>query len=81
MANAHAEVEVIQKASDQGLTQGRDMRIVVEGEPVCTYCRSDIRNMADQAGLNRVEVYEAQTGKTLVWERRPDGMMGKVKER
>jgi hypothetical protein len=79
MANAHAEVEVIQKARDQGLTQGRDMQITVDGKPVCDYCKSDIRNMADEAGLNRVEVYETATGNTLVWERLPDGTMGRVK--
>lgn len=42
-------------------------------------CKSDIRNMADKAGLNRVEVYETETGKMLVWERLPDGTMGRVK--
>ncbi|MCH4091115.1 cytidine deaminase-like fold-containing protein [Acetobacter sp.] len=81
MSTAHAEIEVIQKAFDAGLTKGHDMTIKVTGQPVCSYCRSDIRAMADKAGLNKIEIYETTTGKTLVSIRQPNGSMSKMSEK
>ncbi|WKE65263.1 hypothetical protein PVT67_16600 [Gallaecimonas kandeliae] len=71
MANAHAEVAVIQRAYDKGLTSGRNMSIVVRGEEVCSYCQSSTNIMAaaERAGLNSLKLVEAETGKTFTWTR------------
>ncbi len=75
MATAHAEIGVIQQAYDAGITTGSTMRIRVTGKDICSYCRSDIRHAADQAGLARLEVYEVSTGSTYVTIRNPDNTM------
>ncbi|HSC76227.1 MAG TPA: hypothetical protein VLB90_08330 [Pseudomonadales bacterium] len=52
MSNAHAEVGVIQQAYEAGVTQGADMSIVVRGqEPLCSYCSSNVWDMATRAEL------------------------------
>ncbi|MFU7279840.1 DUF637 domain-containing protein, partial [Pseudomonas aeruginosa] len=42
MADAHAEIGVIQKAFNEGKTVGSDMTMNVVGKDVCGYCRGDI---------------------------------------
>ncbi|NIG76590.1 hypothetical protein F3J34_23780 [Klebsiella sp. Ap-873] len=68
MGTAHAEVGVIQQAYDKGMTNGKDMLMSVKGEPVCSYCLSDIKAMADRAGLKSLTIFEEGTGRTLYWE-------------
>ena len=64
MANAHAEIGVVQQASDAGLTAGQDMTIIVRGKSVCTYCNSDLINAADAANLRSLTVVDTITGVT-----------------
>ncbi|WP_312047213.1 hypothetical protein, partial [Erwinia sp.] len=68
MATAHAEVGTIQQAYEQGITKGRDMQLIVTGKPVCDFCRTDIRTMAEKSGLKSLTIFEEATGKTLYWE-------------
>lgn len=68
MAEAHAEVGVIQQAYEAGLTKNADMAITVKGKPLCSYCKSDVVSMAKAAELSSLTVYEEATGKVLQWE-------------
>ncbi len=68
MGTAHAEVGVIQQAFDKGMTQGREMAMSVAGKEVCNYCLSDVRAMAEKAGLKSLTVYEEATGNVLFWQ-------------
>ena len=79
MANAHAEIGLIQQAYDAGLTQGQSMTIVVRGEAVCTFCRNSTNLVAaaDRAGLNTLEVVDTQTQITYVWTRGSKGLIEK----
>ena len=56
MADAHAEIGVIQQAYDAGVTKGADMVMEVKGLRVCSYCMSDIPAMAEKAGLNSLKI-------------------------
>jgi len=67
MANAHAEVAVIQRAFDAGLTRGKEMTIVVRGEAVCTYCRDYLGDMAAAAGLKKLTVVDTAGNKIRTW--------------
>jgi RHS repeat-associated protein len=69
MEDAHAEVGSIQQAFDAGITMGADMEMTVTGLKVCDYCRSDVPHMAEKAGLNSLTLFEAVTGKTLIWKK------------
>ena len=73
MANAHAEIGVIQQAADAGFTKGQEMTIVVRGKDVCSFCQSDLGDMANLSGLNRLTVVETTTGKVYTWARNSDG--------
>ena len=75
MANAHAEIGVIQQAFDSGLTQGQSMTIVVRGEAVCTCCKmsANLIAAADRAGLNSLTVVDSVAGKTYTWTRGNSG--------
>lgn len=75
MANAHAEVGLVQQAYDAGLTQGQSMTIVVRGEAVCTYCQqsTNLIAAANRAGLNSLQVVDTVTGRTYVWTRGSSG--------
>ena len=68
MGTAHAEVGVIQQAYDKGMTNGKDMLMSVKGEPVCSYCLSDVKAMAAKSGLKSLTIFEEDTGRTLYWE-------------
>ncbi|KYQ98298.1 hypothetical protein AWY96_07140 [Serratia plymuthica] len=68
MGTAHAEVGVIQQAFDKGMTQGREMAMSVAGKEVCNYCLSDVRAMAEKAGLKSLTIYEEATGNVLFWQ-------------
>lgn len=68
MADAHAEVGVIQRAYEAGLTKNGEMVMTVKGRKVCDYCLSDVVNMAEAARLKSLTIYELEIGKTLYWE-------------
>jgi len=68
MGTAHAEVGVIQQAFDKGMTQGREMAMSVAGKEVCNYCLSDVKTMAEKAGLKSLTIYEEATGNVLFWQ-------------
>ncbi len=69
MGEAHAEVGTVQQAFEAGVTKGADMTMTVTGKPVCGYCRGDVAAMAEASGLKSLTIYEAETGKTLFWEK------------
>ncbi|UJD92647.1 hypothetical protein FS594_27260 (plasmid) [Rahnella aquatilis] len=69
MATAHAEVGTIQQAYEQGMTAGRSMEMSVSGKPVCGYCLSDIKSMAEKSGLKSLTIFEEKSGDTLYWEK------------
>jgi hypothetical protein len=75
MANAHAEVGLVQQAYDAGLTQGQSMTIVVRGEAVCTYCQqsTNLIAAANRAGLNSLQVVDTVAGRTYLWIRGSSG--------
>jgi filamentous hemagglutinin len=71
MADAHAEIGVIQQAYDAGNTSGSDMSMTVSGKDVCGYCKGDIAAAAEKAGLNSLTVHafndQTQQPVTYVW--------------
>ena len=69
MANAHAEIGVIQQAHNAGLAKGADLKITVTGKEICSYCRSDIVSSAKAADVKSVTIYEEKTGLTYYWRR------------
>jgi filamentous hemagglutinin len=56
MADAHAEIGVIQQAYNAGKTQGADMAMSVAGKDVCGFCKGDIAAAAEKAGLKSLTV-------------------------
>lgn len=72
MADAHAEIGVIQKAFNEGKTVGSDMTMNVVGKDVCGYCRGDIAAAASKSGLKSLTIQAKDdiTGlpKTYYWE-------------
>lgn len=79
MAEAHAEIGAIQQAYENGVTEGKNMVIHVQGRDVCTYCRNDIATAARKAGLrsvtvraidekNRLHIYTWSSGKNSLKE-------------
>ncbi|MFT0635839.1 hypothetical protein ACMFY5_27650, partial [Pseudomonas sihuiensis] len=58
MADAHAEIGVIQQAYNAGKTAGASMELTVSGKAVCGYCRGDIAAMAEKSGLTSLTVKE-----------------------
>ncbi|MCV4159731.1 VENN motif pre-toxin domain-containing protein, partial [Pseudomonas aeruginosa] len=72
MADAHAEIGVIQKAFNEGKTVGSDMTMNVVGKDICGYCRGDIAAAASKSGLKSLTIQAKDdiTGlpKTYYWE-------------
>lgn len=68
MAQAHAEIGVIQQAYEQGMTKGQDMTMTLKGKLVCSYCISDVASMGKAAELKSIKIHEDESGKTLYWE-------------
>lgn len=68
MANAHAEIEAMQKAYDAGVTKGAHMTIDLTGQNMCTFCRSNVAAMADEIGLNSLTV-NGPAGEVSTWVR------------
>lgn len=67
MANAHAEIGLIQQAFDAGLTRGQGMTIVVRGEEVCSFCKTNLTAAADRSGLNNLKVVDTVKGRVYEW--------------
>lgn len=72
MANAHAEIGVIQQAYNAGKTQDANLTINVVGKDVCSYCKGDIAAAAQASGAKSVTVnaIDNKTGlpKSYIWE-------------
>ena len=64
MADAHAEIGVMQQFSDLGNTKGKHMDLTVKGQEVCDYCKSDIKSMAKSMELESITIHEVETNKT-----------------
>lgn len=56
MADAHAEIGVIQQAYNAGKTQGADMTMSVAGKDVCGFCKGDIAAAAEKSGLSSLTI-------------------------
>ncbi|WP_445178662.1 cytidine deaminase-like fold-containing protein [Pseudomonas sp. McL0111] len=56
MADAHAEIGVIQQAYNAGKTQGADMAMSVTGKDVCGFCKGDIAAAAEKSGLSSLTI-------------------------
>ncbi|MCD5989799.1 DUF637 domain-containing protein [Pseudomonas sp. CDFA 553] len=56
MADAHAEIGVIQQAYNAGKTQGADMAMSVAGKDVCGFCKGDIAAAAEKSGLSSLTI-------------------------
>lgn len=67
MATAHAEIGVIQQASNAGITKGADMTLSIQGKAVCQFCRGDIPAAAQNAGLKSLTIINETTGVTWYW--------------
>jgi hypothetical protein len=66
MSNAHAEIEVMQKAHDAGIANGSNMTIQLTGQDMCGFCRSNVAAMADKIGLNNLTVI-GPNGEMSTW--------------
>lgn len=53
MADANAEIGVIQEAYNAGKTQGADMAMSVAGKDVCEFCKDDIAAAAENPDLKK----------------------------
>lgn len=62
MKNAHAEVALIQRAYDEGLTSGQNMQILVRGESVCSYCGEVMKTMYERSGLAQLVIHDTKQG-------------------
>ncbi|WP_437178720.1 cytidine deaminase-like fold-containing protein [Labrys neptuniae] len=69
MANAHAEVIIIQKFADAGRTEGEHLYMVVNGRDVCGYWEKDIARATTAAKLEGLVIYETATGHTKYWRK------------
>lgn len=58
MKDAHAEVALIQRAYEEGLTQGQNMQIVVRGQKVCNYCNQVMKTMYERSGLTQLIIHD-----------------------
>ncbi|MBD9680849.1 hypothetical protein IB274_29380 [Pseudomonas sp. PDM18] len=75
MANAHAEIAVVQRSYDVGLNQGQNMSIIVRGERACSYCTlsNNLLAATERSGLNSLTLVEAETARIFTWVRGTDG--------
>lgn len=60
MADAHAEIGVIEQANKAGQTKGQEMVLAVS-KPPCGYCTGDIAAEAEQAGLKYLRINTQNT--------------------
>ncbi|MDQ0395395.1 cytidine deaminase-like fold-containing protein [Labrys monachus] len=71
-SNAHAELAVLQKFYDSGLTQGGTLRMIVTGQDLCRFCLRDLPVAANNSGLQELTIYQEFSGKTLIWKKGSD---------
>ncbi len=67
MKKAHAEVDSMNQSFAEGHKGGTAV-LTVEGQEVCRYCRSDVKKMALNLGLDKLTVYEHVNGKIYKYE-------------
>ena len=66
MKKAHAEVGSMNQSFTKGHKGGTAV-LTVEGQAVCRYCRSDVKKMALNLGLDKLTVYEHVNGKKYIY--------------
>ena len=66
MKKAHAEVGSMNQSFAEGHMGGTAV-LTVEGQEVCRYCRSDVKKMALNLGLDKLTVYEYVNGKKYIY--------------
>lgn len=69
MKNAHAEVALIQRAYDAGLTSGQNMQILVRGQEVCSHCQEVMKTMYERSGLAQLVIHDTKQGTSTVYSR------------
>lgn len=81
MSTAHAEIGVIQQASEAGKTKGADMAMTVSGKDVCGYCKGDIAAAAEKAELKSliIQATDDLTGLPKKYHWKPGMKSVKVK--
>ncbi|EPH2379191.1 DUF637 domain-containing protein, partial [Acinetobacter baumannii] len=57
MKNAHAEIALIQRAYDAGLTKGETMQVLVRGKEVCDHCGQVMKTMYERSGLSKLIIH------------------------
>ncbi len=68
MNKAHAEIGAMNQSRLDG-NMGGSATLTVTGEPVCNYCRSDVKKMSLTLDLDSLTVNEIATGKTYTFEK------------
>ncbi|EPK9788351.1 DUF637 domain-containing protein, partial [Acinetobacter baumannii] len=58
MKNAHAEIALIQRAYDAGLTKGETMQVLVRGKEVCDHCGQVMKTMYERSGLSKLIIHD-----------------------
>ncbi|NLZ83900.1 MAG: hypothetical protein GX915_09570 [Clostridiales bacterium] len=66
MNKAHAEIGAMNQSRLDG-NMGGSATLTVTGEPVCNYCRSDVKKMSLTLDLDSLTVNEIVTGKTYTF--------------
>ncbi|ENW98230.1 DUF637 domain-containing protein [Acinetobacter sp. NIPH 298] len=69
MKNAHAEVALIQRAYEAGLTKGENMEILVRGKEVCSYCVEVMQPMYERSGLKQLTIYDTDRGIATTYQK------------
>ena len=65
---AHAEIGAMNQSGLAGNTGGNGV-LTVTVQPVCNYCRSDIKKMSIVFDLDSLTVNEVSTGKTYIFNK------------
>lgn len=67
MKNAHAEIALIQRAYDAGLTKGETMQVLVRGKEVCDHCGQVMKTMYERSGLAKLIIHDTTSGSTTTY--------------
>lgn len=67
-SRAHAEVGAMEQSRRAGNRGGRGV-LMIQGEPMCRYCQSDVKKMARALNLDSLEVHHLDTGEVAVFNR------------
>lgn len=78
MKNAHAEVALIQRAYDKGLTKGETMQILVRGADVCSHCNEVMTTMYERSGLSKLVIHDTAKGITTTYFKTSNGKTDKL---